>query len=140
VPKIFFILSESSGRRSKLESIIDSGLVIVVLRGIVLAMTNFDQVLGIYIAALIIGGFIESARLGGKAPLVVNGLWAVPLVLAAWGTFGVSESRAVARFVSGCCLAFFACRWWVSRSFISSGLMALVLLVICGLLAGFAHE
>lgn len=103
-------------------------------------MTNFNQVLWIYIAALVIIGLIESARVGDKAPLVVNSLWAVPLVLAAWGTLGVSESRSVARTVSGCCLAFFACRWWVSRKFMPSGLIALASLLTGGLLAGFAHE
>ena len=100
----------------------------------------FEVVLWSYVVVLVSLGLMGFIKAGSKASLVASCLLALPLVVAALGGFAVTESRPVARVILGCCFALFGWRWWDSRRFMPSGVMALVSLTACGLLAGFAHD
>jgi uncharacterized membrane protein (UPF0136 family) len=100
-------------------------------------MTNFDIVLWGFIAVLLTGGLVGYFKAGSQASLLASGLIAALLAFAAWGFFGATTSRSVARFMVGCLFCLFGYRWWVSRKFMPSGLMALAALATSGLLAGF---
>ena len=104
------------------------------------AMTHFDMVLWGFIAVLLTGGLVGYFKAGSRMSLLTSCLIAALLAFAAWGFFGATPSRPVARFIIGCLFCFFGHRWWVSRKLMPSGLMALASLVACGLLAGFAND
>jgi uncharacterized membrane protein (UPF0136 family) len=100
-------------------------------------MANFDIVLWGFIVVLLSGGLIGYFKAGSRASLLASGLIAALLAFAAWGFFGATTSRSVARFMVGCLFCLFGYRWWVSRKFMPSGLLALAALATSGLLAGF---
>jgi uncharacterized membrane protein (UPF0136 family) len=100
-------------------------------------MANFDIVLSGFIVVLLSGGLVGYFKAGSRASLLASGLIAALLAFAAWGFFGATTSRSVARFMVGCLFCLFGYRWWVSRKFMPSGLMALASLATSGLLAGF---
>jgi len=100
-------------------------------------MTHFDIVLWGFIAVLLTGGLVGDFNTGSRMPLLTIGLIAALLAFAAWGFFGATPSRSFARFMVGCLFCLFGYRWWVSRKFMPSGLMALAALATSGLLAGF---
>jgi uncharacterized membrane protein (UPF0136 family) len=103
-------------------------------------MTNFDRVLWGFIAVLLTGGLIGYFKAGSRVSLLTSCLIAAVLAFAAWGFFGVTTSRSVARFIVGCLFCLFGYRWWVSRKFMPGGLMALAALATSGLLAGFDDQ
>jgi uncharacterized membrane protein (UPF0136 family) len=100
-------------------------------------MTNFDRVLWGFIAVLLTGGLIGYFKDGSRVSLLTSCLIAAVLAFAAWGFFGTTTSRSVARFIVGCLFCLFGYRWWVSRKFMTGGLMALAAFATSGLLAGF---
>lgn len=100
-------------------------------------MANFDIVLWGFIVVLLTGGLVGYFKAGSLVSLLTSGLIAALLAFAALGFFGATTSRSVARFMIGCFFCLFGCRWWVSRKFMPSGLMALAALATSGLLAGF---
>jgi uncharacterized membrane protein (UPF0136 family) len=100
-------------------------------------MANFDIVLWGFIVVLLTGGLVGYFKAGSIVSLLTSGLIAALLAFAALGFFGATTSRSFARFMIGCLFCLFGCRWWVSRKFMPSGLMALAALATSGLLAGF---
>ena len=100
-------------------------------------MANFDIVLWGFIVVLLTGGLVGYFKAGSRASLLASGLIAALLAFAAWGFFGATTSRPVARFIVGCLFYFFGYRSWVSRKFMPNGLIALIALATSGLLAGF---
>ena len=100
-------------------------------------MANFDIVLWGFIVVLFTGGLVGYFKAGSWVSLLTSCLIAAVLAFAAWGFFGATTSRSVARFMVGCLFCLFGYCWWVSRKFMPSGPMALAALATSGLLAGF---
>ena len=100
-------------------------------------MANFDIVLSGFIVVLLSGGLVGYFKAGSRVSLLTSGLIVALLAFAACGFFGATTSRSVARFMIGCLFCLFGYRWWVTRKFMPSGLMALAALATSGLLAGF---
>ena len=105
--------------------------------GNLFTMTNFDSVLWGFNAVLLTGGLVGYFKAGSWVSLLTSCLIAAVLAFAAWGFFGATTSRSVARFIVGCLFCLFGYRWWVTGKFMPGGLTALIALATSGLLAGF---
>ena len=85
-------------------------------------MTAPNIVLWVYIVLLVAGGLVGFLKAGSKASLIASSIFALPLVLAALNIV----PAIVAEVVLGILLAYMGMKFAKSKTFMPSGLMAIL--------------